>query len=375
MATANENMKALVLHQRDQPMALETVRRPGAKAGEAVVRILAADIVPYMLEVLNGSRPYPLSLPMTPGNTAIGRIFEVGPDAVHLTPGQLVFCDITIRARDNPSVTILFGIHGGGYPAAKKLMDGEWRNATYAEYTRFPLENLFPLNEDLLLNQFHYTINDICIMPVFLVPFGGLSEVDVKPGEIVIVAPATGRYGGAAVGVALAMGATVIAAGRNKAALEALEKIHASSYRLKTVVLTDDLESNIEIFRQAAGKPDGADVFLDLSPPAAKGSSLLSSAVKAVRAKGRCVIMGGMPSPIDVPYLDVMFKSIRLQGRFMYDRSHIEQLIQMVESGLLPLGEKAGVHTTEEFDLASVNEALHAAGMLSGWGAHVVLKP
>ncbi|KAJ5595314.1 uncharacterized protein N7459_001522 [Penicillium hispanicum] len=117
------NHKALVLHSRDRPLVLEQVPRLGAKAGQAVVRILAADIVPYMAEVLNNSRPYPLSLPMTPGNTAIGRVFEVGPDAVHLTLGQLVFCDITIRGRDDPSTTILFGIHGGG-PAAQRLMDG-----------------------------------------------------------------------------------------------------------------------------------------------------------------------------------------------------------------------------------------------------------
>jgi NADPH:quinone reductase-like Zn-dependent oxidoreductase len=218
--------KALVLHARDKPLVLEDVPRPVASTGDAIVRILAADIVPYMGDVISNKRPYPLTVPMTPGNTATARIHEVGPDSVALRPGQLVFCDITIRARDNPSVSILYGIHGGGYPAAQKLMDGIWRNATYAEYTRFPLENLYPLNEDLLLGKLGYSINDLCLLPVCLVPFGGLCEVDVKPGEIVIVGLATGRYGGAAVNVALAMGAVVVAVGRNKAALEKLEMIH-----------------------------------------------------------------------------------------------------------------------------------------------------
>ncbi|KAJ6115265.1 hypothetical protein N7486_001043 [Penicillium sp. IBT 16267x] len=242
--------KALVLHSRDQPLALQTVPRPAAKAGEAVVQILVADIVPYMAEVLNGFLPYPLALPMTPGNSAIGRVFEVGPDAVSLTPGQLVLCDITIRPRDDPSVTILYGIHGGGYPAAMKLMDGEWRNATYAEYTCFPLENLYPLNENLLLGKMGYTISDLCFLPVFLVPFGGLSEVDVKPGEVVIVAPATGRYG-------------VVAAGRNTTALQTLETIRASTGRLRTVVLTEDSARNSEMFKSAAGTANGVDVYIN----------------------------------------------------------------------------------------------------------------
>ncbi|KAL2797232.1 isopropanol dehydrogenase [Aspergillus keveii] len=366
--------KALVLHARDAPLTLETVPRPVASTGDAIVSILAADIVPYMSEVLTNKLPYPLALPMTPGNTAIGRIHEVGPDAVSLTPGQLVFCDITIRARDDPSVSILYGIHGGGYPAAQKLMDGVWRNATYAEYARFPLENVYPLNENILMGRLGYTINDLCLMPVCLVPFGGLSEVDVKPGEVVIIAPATGRYGGAAVAIALAMGATVIAAGRNAAALENLQRIHATG-RLRTVQLTEDTAANTESFRAAAGKPDGADVYLDLSPPAVQGTSLLASGIRALRPFGRCVVMGGHSGNIEFPYLEIMFKSIRIQGRFMYDRKHVLQMIQMVESGLLPLGEKSGVTHTEEFGLDGIQDALEAAARLSGWGGHVVLKP
>ncbi|KAL2829522.1 chaperonin 10-like protein [Aspergillus cavernicola] len=369
--------KALILHSCDKPLTLSTIPRPTAQSGDAIVRILAADIVPYMYQVLNGTRPYPLSLPMTPGNTAIGRIFEVGPDAVHLTPGQLVFCDITIRGRDDPTVSILYGIHGGTEknPGAKKLMDGVWRNATYAEYTRFPLENLYALNEDLLLSgKFGYTINDLCLMPVCMVPFGGLSEVDVKPGEIVIVGPATGRYGGAAVAVALAMGAIVVAVGRNLEALEKLEIIHRASGRLRTVRLTGgDAGVNTELLHAAAGSD--ADVYIDFSPPASQGSSLLASGIGALRRFGRCVIMGGVAGNIELPYLEIMFKSLRIQGRFMYDRGHVQGLIRMVESGLLALGGKGGVYHTEEYGLEDVDEALQAAGRLMGWGVHVVLKP
>jgi D-arabinose 1-dehydrogenase-like Zn-dependent alcohol dehydrogenase len=304
---------------------------------------------------------------MTPGNTAIGRVFEVGPDAVQLTPGQLGLCDITIRARDNPSVSILFGVHGGGYPAAQKLMDGEWQNVTYAEYTTFPLENLYPLNEDLLINKLGYTLSDLCFLPVCLVPFGGLSDVDLRPGEVAVVAPATGRYGGAAVAVVLAMGATVVAAGRNKNALERLATIYASTGRLKTVVLTEDVSSNTEALKAAARKPDGADVWIDFSPPAAEGSTLLISAVGSLRPFWRRVIMGGRPGTINVPYLEVMFKSIRLQGRFMYERHHILQLIQMVESVLLPLGAKMGLKDAGQSDWSPSRRRFRPRGDLAIW--------
>ena len=48
----------------------------------------------------------------------------------------------------------------------------------------------------------------------------------MKLGEVVIMAPATGCFGGGVVGVVLVMGATVIVAGCNRAALDKLECIY-----------------------------------------------------------------------------------------------------------------------------------------------------
>ena len=36
-------------------------------------------------------------------------------------------------------------------PKAKPLMDGEWRNSTWAEMAKFPFENVHVLDEELLL--------------------------------------------------------------------------------------------------------------------------------------------------------------------------------------------------------------------------------
>lgn len=111
-------------------------------------------------------------------------------------------------------------------------MDGEWRDSSFAEYAKFPLKNVYSLNENLLMNNMGYNIADMYVLPYCLVPFGALSEFNVKPGETVIVAPATGRYGGVAVAFALAMGAPVIAAGRNEKSLHQSATAHTTSKRL-----------------------------------------------------------------------------------------------------------------------------------------------
>ncbi|KAK5627107.1 hypothetical protein RRF57_002822 [Xylaria bambusicola] len=42
------------------------------------------------------------------------------------------------------------GIAQGFGEGSKRLMEGEWRNATYAGYVKAPLENLFPLDQTRL---------------------------------------------------------------------------------------------------------------------------------------------------------------------------------------------------------------------------------
>jgi NADPH:quinone reductase-like Zn-dependent oxidoreductase len=154
--------RALVLKSTSEPLSLDVRPIPTAKAGSVVVKVLGLSVLPYIHAILDGSLPYSISMPMVPGSSCIARIHSIGPDAVSLTSGQLVYCDMTIRARDDPNTAILMGLHGG---AAPKLMEGEWRDGTYAEYAKFPLENVFPLNEELLLKRFGYQVEDLCALP------------------------------------------------------------------------------------------------------------------------------------------------------------------------------------------------------------------
>ena len=93
-------------------------------------------------------------------------------------------------------------------------MHGEWRNSTYANYAKVPLENCFPLDEKLLLGSpseggMGYKIEDLAYIPRPLVPYGGLVDIRLTAGETIVIAPATGSFGGAAVEAAIAMGARV----------------------------------------------------------------------------------------------------------------------------------------------------------------------
>lgn len=252
--------RAAVLKSLSSPLEIETKPIPTAVQGSVVVKVLATYVLPYLKSVLEGKIPYTISLPIVPSASCIARVHEAGPDATILSPGQLVLCDMTIRARDQPANIVLQGLHGGETP---DLM-AQWAQGSFAEYAVFPTENVFPLDEGMLLGEMGYTIEDLCLVPICNVPFGGIATLNIVPGETVIVCPATGRFGGAAVITALAMGAKVIAAGRNAESLDALAEPSKATGRIKTVVLSGDAEEDTKTLVKVAGGV-GADCYVDFS--------------------------------------------------------------------------------------------------------------
>ena len=61
-----------------------------------------------------------LDLPIIPGPGGIGRVRAIGPDATKLAVGDWVFCDPTVRSRDDvvaPDIT-LQGLTRRAAPAA-----------------------------------------------------------------------------------------------------------------------------------------------------------------------------------------------------------------------------------------------------------------
>ena len=69
-----------------------------------------------------------------------------------------------------------------------------------------PLENVHKFDEEAL-QKFDTTPADLAFFGQMSTAYGGLRSVNVRAGETVLVVPATGTFGGAAVRIALAMGA------------------------------------------------------------------------------------------------------------------------------------------------------------------------
>lgn len=360
--------RALQLDSIGADLQLKTLPVPQPGPGSAIIRIEVAEVLSYHSEIYSGRRHYSFPTPLVGGLNAIGRIAALGPDATILKEGQLVYVDCVIHARDDPDTLFLSAIHDSAAEGSRKLMRDVWRDGCFAEYAKFPLENCFVLNETILCGTLGYSTQDLMYIGHLLVPFGGLRDIKLQSGETVIVSPATGGYGGAGVMVAIAMGARIIAMGRNERELARLkEHVLAGSQRacIETVKITGDEAADLKTL-QGFGV---LDAILDLSPPEASKSTHVRSATSALCRNGRASLMGFVEQPV-VPWHFVR-RNIALKGTLMYDRDDILLLIKMLERGLF--SRAGGFVDTECFEMQDWKSALEMAREHNGAGKQVVL--
>jgi alcohol dehydrogenase len=359
-------MQAAVLKSFDAPLMVETVPDPVRGTGEVIVDVVATSVVNYTNEVLSGARKYLLELPVIPGPGAIGRVRDVGPDATRLVPGDWVYCDPTVRSRDDvvtPDITLqgLSARGDGGLRLQRHFHDGSW-----AQQMRVPTENAVKIGTIAESDAPRW-----CTIGAFLVPYGGLLAANLKAGETILINGATGGFGSAGVAVALAMGAgCVVATGRNEASLGDLRQRYGE--RVRTVQFTgDEVNDRSRIMKTAQGP---IDCVLDILPPEAS-PKWARAAIMAVRQNGRVALMGGIGmlggGELDLPYAWIMRNCVSIHGQWMYPREAVTGMVGLIRAGLLNLQH----YDVTTFRLDRIHEAVAHAAASAGPFSKTVIVP
>ncbi|KAI2626596.1 alcohol dehydrogenase GroES domain-containing protein [Hypoxylon sp. NC1633] len=366
-----ESYTGLLFHSASSPPTLAALPTPMPTAGTVIIKPLYSIVVQYANQIfMNGNpRGYKYPLPFVPGGACIARVAAVPPDATALKPGQLVFVELTVRSREDRNTRILRGFHEGNTDGTRRLM-AAWRNGCWATLSSAPTENVHVLDEDVLVGKLGYKIEELGSLSQLVVPYGGLTDVGLKPGETVLIAPATGSFSSAAVHVALAMGARVIAMGRNETALAELKKL-AEPGRVETVKISGSVEEDIN----ALAKFGPLDVYFDISPSQASKSSHIRAGIMSLRPGGRLNLMGGIPGDIELPYWHISYNGITIRGSFMNTPEQAKDLIKTIERGVLKIGSRAGMKVAGKFRLDDWEQALNSAATEGGPGRSVYFIP
>ncbi|KAF2995906.1 hypothetical protein E8E14_000982 [Neopestalotiopsis sp. 37M] len=365
-------MKALVLHG-PKDLRLEQVPRPEAGPGSIVVQVLSAPLWDYLAEVIDGTRQYPLAFPLIFGTCCVGRITEVGPDVKALQPGSLVFCDYIVRLRDAPEERIVLGYHGGQTPLEQKLSSEYWKDGCFAEYARFPAENVHELDEQAL-DRRAIAPHQMAELAALIPAMGAANAIGITAGETVLVLPATGYFSSSAIVAALALGAgTVVAGSRSRDKLDALVAHFGDEgrKRIRPVVLTGDVYADCAALRAATPGGKGADAYIDYSPPMAAGTTHIEAGLLALKRHGRCCFAGVIVDKVSIPYAVIMAQCLTIKGQFAQSRDDTARAIRLIESGNLTLRKEViAQHPLEEHE-----EALKLAANSGGWKKLVLFTP
>uniref|UniRef100_L2FVR5 Isopropanol dehydrogenase n=1 Tax=Colletotrichum fructicola (strain Nara gc5) TaxID=1213859 RepID=L2FVR5_COLFN len=277
--------------------------------------------------------------PFVPGHAAIARVLHPSPDSVSLQPGQLVLVDSYVAARDDPDVHILLGLHDGATPQHKKLFRDVWPHGLWKAAASVPVENCHPLDEDRL------------------------SALGYSYAELLYLNRLPVAYREQARG------------GLRRHTLRKLSHLP----RVKTLILPSDsasFEETLTSSLRALAPRKGADAYIDLSPPTlADPGRQIRACIAALRDGGRAALMGGVAGDVGISHPSIMFRNITVKGQYMYTREQVGEVIRLVESGVVKLGNAVGHEKLVAFGLADWDTALREASDRGSWGQAVVFVP
>ena len=286
----------------------------------------------------------------------------MGKDVWHLKEGQRVIISSHLVADENvpEPAQMLLGTTAIGDIA--EIMQADWADGTYAEYALVPKTLVTPVDDGLSGISSEQLISAVMR---YIVPYGGLLRGRLQAGETLVVNGATGAYGGAAVQLALAMGAArVIAAGRNQQKLNSLVMLNPE--RIIGIALTGDIQTDAQHLREAAN--GGAQMAFDMVGSANSPNATLA-ALRSLQRNGRLVLMGSMTVPLPISYMDMMFNNWEIIGQFMYPKDTYLKLFSLIRSGLLDIRNIKPL----VFPLSEFPQAMNTAATASG-NECVVLK-
>jgi NADPH:quinone reductase-like Zn-dependent oxidoreductase len=155
------------------------------------------------------------------------------------------------------------------------IMGGMGRviNGSYAEYTRVPVSNVVPLKTDLAWGEL------AAIPEVYATAWSCLhGNLDLRPGQKLLIRGATSALGQAALNIAVNAGAEVIATTRSRERFSNLESLGAKRVELESADLSPRIRQSY---------PGGIDAVFELV-----GNSTLLDSLATLRRGGRLVLAG-----------------------------------------------------------------------------------
>jgi NADPH:quinone reductase-like Zn-dependent oxidoreductase len=346
-------MRAVWLEAVGSPLEVRNVTDPVVRASGALVRVLAVRVPSYTRKVFDGSLGYDIKPPFIPGPTCIGQVESFGEDVFDLEVGDVVLCNSLLSSGDiagGPDEMLIAWTGNGS--ERSRAMQNVWAHGSFAQLAHYPARCLTTLPEAEKFERAR-----LPFLASIAIADGGLRRADFQAGQSIVINGATGQLGGAAVMLALSYGATaIIATGRNKTRLQALEQLNP---RVVALALTGRRAEDATNIRDLTN--GGPDVVVDyLSNTPTPDQTL--ACFDALAFKGTMVLVGGVSHSLSIPYGQIMRRQLTIRGSFMFERQNALKCWNLVRSGAIDLS----VIRPHAYSLDEVEQAIDKASSLGG---------
>jgi propanol-preferring alcohol dehydrogenase len=210
-------MKAAVVREFKQPLAIEEVPVPNPGPGQILVKVAASGVCHTDLHAADGDWPVKPKPPFIPGHEGVGHVAGVGAGVSHVKEGDRVGVPWLYTACGHCRHCL-----GGWETLCEKQQNtGYSVNGGFAEYV---------VADPDYVGHLPGNVSFVEIAPILcagVTVYKALKVTDTRPGDWVVVS-GIGGLGHVAVQYAKAMGLNVIAVDVDDAKLELARKLGAS---------------------------------------------------------------------------------------------------------------------------------------------------
>jgi len=315
MATMVKAMKAAVYGGAEQGLQLQEVERPVAGPGQVLVRVAACGLCHTDLHYLDHGVATFKTPPVILGHECSGTLEEIGPEVQGLQAGQKVLLPAVFTCGHCTACR-----SGRENICSSMQMLGNHIDGAYAEWVVVRARDVMTLPDELPLAE-SCIIADALTTPYHAVVRRG----DVRPGDRVLVL-GCGGVGLGLIQMARAAGAYVVA-------VDLLEDKLKLALELGAVACVQpQRETNLTraIVRELGGSPQVC--FEAIGNP-----STLSSALSAVEAGGKVVVVGYCEHEVPLKAARVMFRELEVVGSLGCRPVDYPRVIEMVRRGTIQL--------------------------------------
>ncbi len=331
---------------------LETVPTPTPGAGEVLVRVDASGICAADRAMWDGTGPWQLNFPFTPGHEFSGTVIELGPDA-----GEIQGLEVGDRtvAELNISYGNDFFRQRGAYHLTDRIqilgatLDGGW-----ADFMLYPAESVIHKVPDCLSNR------AACYTEPLANAIHGVQRADIQFDDVVVISGAGPIGMGMVQAAALKTPRKVILVNPGKAKRDLALMLGADM-----AFAPDNPHLSEAIGDLTAGR--GADVFLEASGQI----SAFGQGLTLVRKGGRLVVFGVYKEPASVD-LNIFgeFKELDIRG------GHLAPFTYATALDLMARGKINGdACVTHAFPLEEYETALTRVAAPGELQIKVILEP